>query len=297
MLTSFKFDHSVVNATMFLYLLLGVASFSVQLKTNKGRESQLRYQVNAWWLIFPVVTVSLFFYPLGPIFLTLLIGSLAIRELSMHFVGNSSSFKLICFISLVAIDICSINNPRLILVVLPFLIVIQLIYFSISKKENHLLFLMFLINCCGISFIIQLVDLSNSSSTNSAWLFYLFVLTALNDIGQFIAGKCFGKHQIASTISPNKTWQGLMGGIVVSIAVSVLLGYYMQLSSIINLMLLGIFLSIGGFAGDLLFSSAKRFLKIKDFSKLIPGHGGILDRVDSLVVTAPLLFLAMIFHI
>jgi len=125
---------------------------------------------------------------------------------------------------------------------------------------------------------------------NLAWLFYLFILTALNDIAQFISGKLFGRHRIAPTVSPNKTWQGLFGGIAISQIVSLALGRYLGLADAPTLSLYGLLLSCAGFAGDLLFSAAKRRLGIKDFSALIPGHGGILDRVDSLVLTAPLLY-------
>jgi len=87
----------------------------------------------------------------------------------------------------------------------------------------------------------------------------------------------------------------LLGGVVVSMLVSTGLGSYLHLGAPFYLLLMGILLSVGGFAGDLIFSAAKRYLKIKDFSELIPGHGGILDRVDSLVLTAPLLYLGLLF--
>lgn len=125
---------------------------------------------------------------------------------------------------------------------------------------------------------------------NLRWLFYLFVLTALNDIGQFVTGKLFGKHKIAPTLSPNKTWQGLAGGIAVSQVTSFLIGTYLSLAAAHTLVTYALLLSIAGFVGDLMFSAAKRSLAIKDFSALIPGHGGILDRADSLVLTAPLLY-------
>ena len=72
--------------------------------------------------------------------------------------------------------------------------------------------------------------------------------------------------------------------------VSALLGWYLQLAAVLQLLALGVLLSLAGFVGDMALSAAKRSLGIKDFSQLIPGHGGILDRVDSLVLTAPALY-------
>lgn len=124
-----------------------------------------------------------------------------------------------------------------------------------------------------------------------SWLLYLFALTAINDICQFVAGKRFGRHKIAPRSSPNKTWEGLLGGIVGSTVFSLILGLHLELGSALPLACLGFALAIIGFMGDLVFSNTKRQLGIKDFSQMIPGHGGILDRVDSLVLTAPALYL------
>ncbi len=143
----------------------------------------------------------------------------------------------------------------------------------------------------GLSCISLFPTLNLSPQTAQSWLFYLFALTAINDICQFVLGKLFGRHKIAPRSSPNKTWEGLLGGILGSSAFSVVLGLHLQLGSAAHLACLGFALAIIGFLGDLAFSNTKRRLGIKDFSQLIPGHGGILDRVDSLVLTAPALYL------
>lgn len=147
--------------------------------------------------------------------------------------------------------------------------------------------------CISVSFLPFYEQLPLPPAQRFGWLFYLYVLTTLNDVAQFISGTMFGRHHIAPGISPNKTWQGLAGGMAVTLLLSLSLGAYLGLAPAPWLATLALLLSLGGFAGDLLFSAAKRKLGIKDFSTLIPGHGGILDRVDSLVVTAPLLYLLL----
>lgn len=142
------------------------------------------------------------------------------------------------------------------------------------------------LSCTGLFPTLEL-----GTTAAQSWLFYLFALTAINDICQFVAGKRFGRHKIAPRSSPNKTWEGLLGGIAGSTVFSLILGLHLELGSALHLAGLGFALAIIGFMGDLVFSHTKRQLGIKDFSQLIPGHGGILDRVDSLVLTAPALYL------
>lgn len=293
MFPNFLAGNPTVGAMLMLYLLLAFASVGVG--RHSAPQSQLRKQVNAWWFIFPVVSLSLFLYPVGPLLMALLIVVLAVRELSLHYTGSRWRFLLSCLALVllqVGLQYVNVFDARL---VLPALLCLQALQFFIWRQRNQLLLMLFLLLCYGLSFMLNLLTLPFSNEVRLAWFFYLFVVTALNDIAQFVSGKIFGKQTIAPTISPNKTLQGLLGGVVVSMLVSTGLGSYLHLATPLYLLLMGILLSVGGFAGDLIFSAAKRYLKIKDFSELIPGHGGILDRVDSLVLTAPLLYLGLLF--
>lgn len=274
-----------------LYGVLAAASISVGLLTSRG--SPLRKQVNAWWLLFPVVSVSLFLYPVGLVLLTLLIAVLAERELVLHHTATRWKFRLFCAAFLLLQAAFALYGMVTAIEWLPSLVALQALHFWFRRQADQLLMLLFLLLCCGLSFVQRVLYLPLQPEVQLSWLFYLFVVTALNDIAQFISGKCFGKHRIAVRLSPNKTWQGLLGGVVISMLVSVLLGRYLQLAQTRQLLTLALLLALGGFMGDLLFSAAKRYLGIKDFSQLIPGHGGILDRVDSLVFTAPLLYFGL----
>ncbi|MFZ6757771.1 phosphatidate cytidylyltransferase [Undibacterium sp. Ji50W] len=293
MFPNFLAGNPTVGAMLMLYLLLAFASVGVG--RHSAPQSQLRKQVNAWWFIFPVVSLSLFLYPVGPLLMALLIVVLAVRELSLHYTGPRWRFLLSCLLLVllqVGLQYVNVFDASLIL---PALLCLQALQFFIWRQRNQLLLMLFLLLCYGLSFMLNLLTLPFSNEVRLAWFFYLFVVTALNDIAQFVSGKIFGKQTIAPTISPNKTLQGLLGGVVISMLVSTGLGSYLHLATPLYLLLMGILLSVGGFAGDLIFSAAKRYLKIKDFSELIPGHGGILDRVDSLVLTAPLLYLGLLF--
>ncbi len=121
-------------------------------------------------------------------------------------------------------------------------------------------------------------------------IMYLVLLTELNDIAQYFWGKCLGKHKITPQISPHKTWEGFIGGLITIIVFAIVLYRIITPFSLIDAILSGTIISIGGFIGDIIFSAIKRDLQIKDSGKLIPGQGGILDRFDSMIVVAPLFF-------
>lgn len=115
---------------------------------------------------------------------------------------------------------------------------------------------------------------------------YLVVMASITDTFAYFIGKFFGKHHLAPSISPKKTWEGSIAGTIFGVVIGTL--FYMYLvdgsKNIYLVILMSFLLSIIGQLGDLVFSAIKREYKIKDFSKLMPGHGGILDRVDSLIL-------------
>jgi phosphatidate cytidylyltransferase len=277
----------ILTSLAMLYLLLGMASLSVGWTLRARPQSQLRLQVNSWWLIFPVLTLSLLLHPAGSVLLVLVIGVLALREL-MPFGGPR--FASLAAIVQAAVIISTYLQPQAFDVLMPAVLAVQLLLYWRHRAPAMLAWLLWLTLCYSSSFLIRYDSLALEAHQRLAWLFYLYALTALNDVAQFISGTVFGRHRIAPGISPNKTWQGLAGGVTVTLLLSLLLGLYLHLADARHLALYAVLLSVGGFCGDMMFSAAKRAYGVKDFSQLIPGHGGILDRVDSLVVTAPLLY-------
>jgi phosphatidate cytidylyltransferase len=121
-------------------------------------------------------------------------------------------------------------------------------------------------------------------------LLFLIVATQFNDVAQFTTGKLFGRHPIVPKISPKKTIEGFVGGLVSTSLLSAVMGPYLTVMDWHWSMLSGSIIAISGFCGDITISAVKRDLGVKDASHLIPGHGGILDRVDSLTYAAPVFF-------
>lgn len=129
------------------------------------------------------------------------------------------------------------------------------------------------------------------------YLFFLLVAVEVNDVAAFVCGKLFGHRRLRSEISPNKTWGGSIGALVVSLILPWLLWFSFPHFSPLELILTGLIVGIGGQLGDLSMSVIKRDVGVKDMGTLIQGHGGILDRIDSLIYTAPLFFhMARYFH-
>ncbi|MDL2317172.1 phosphatidate cytidylyltransferase [Desulfovibrio sp. OttesenSCG-928-A18] len=121
-------------------------------------------------------------------------------------------------------------------------------------------------------------------------LFFLFFTTQLNDVAQFTWGRRFGKRPILPLVSPKKTWEGFWGGIGTTLLLCLLLGPVFTPLRGWALVLVGLVIGVFGFVGDVVMSAVKRDIGVKDSGTLLPGHGGILDRLDSLTFTAPLYF-------
>ncbi|MBQ0105023.1 MAG: phosphatidate cytidylyltransferase [Armatimonadetes bacterium] len=123
----------------------------------------------------------------------------------------------------------------------------------------------------------------------SALVMFCIICTSATDTFAFFIGKKFGKHKIAPKSSPNKTWEGSVGGWLGCVIFGTLWGYVSGLP-LVHTIIMSIVCGVISQLGDLTESSIKREIGIKDFSNLIPGHGGILDRIDSLLFTAPFVY-------
>jgi len=121
-------------------------------------------------------------------------------------------------------------------------------------------------------------------------LVYILILSLMCDFFQAIFGQTIGKHKILPKISPNKTWEGLIGGTLLTGVLSYSMGIYLTPYGASELFILGCCLGLCCFGADVTISSIKRWIGVKDTGKLLPGHGGLMDRFDSILLSAPVLF-------
>jgi phosphatidate cytidylyltransferase len=141
-----------------------------------------------------------------------------------------------------------------------------------------------------IGWMLGHVSFLANSNHAYGYLLYLIFAVELNDVAAFTCGKLFGRHPLRSNISPKKTWEGSIGALAVSLALPWLMRFSFPHFSTLELVLTGLIVGIAGQLGDLSISVIKRDLGIKDMGVVLEGHGGILDRVDSLIYVAPLFF-------
>ena len=142
----------------------------------------------------------------------------------------------------------------------------------------------------SLSHMAYLLVLPGSTPTvagGAGLVLYLVLLTELNDMAQFGWGKLFGRRRMLRRVSPGKTWAGFFGGFFTTLAAAFLAAPYLTPLRPQHAVLVGCIIGLGGFFGDVTISALKRDVGTKDSGSLLPGHGGILDRVDSLTFTAP----------
>ena len=135
------------------------------------------------------------------------------------------------------------------------------------------------------------------NTTPGEWLvIFVSACTFMSDTGALFVGKALGRHKLAPNISPGKTWEGSIGGVLTSLLTGIGLGVWLHLP-LVHALGLAAMCAVFGQIGDLCESALKRDLNVKDFGTVLPGHGGVLDRIDSLLFSAPLAYYYVLFFL
>ena len=156
------------------------------------------------------------------------------------------------------------------------------------KRSTSAVFITFYLAVLG-GFILLLANHENGATR----IFALVALIACNDTFAYIAGVLIGKHKLAPSISPKKSWEGLIGGAIAAVIGGAVIFHYLFETTWYVGALIGLMTVVTATCGDLIESAIKRDLAIKDMSNFLPGHGGIMDRLDSALFTAPAVWFAI----
>ena len=294
----------LVYVFIFIYSVLVITTVAFKIadlnkKTEFSRELLVRN--SSWWHMAIVITFIVIAPPIIGTILLAMVSFVALREMlsiGVFRASDRSALFAAYFALPVQYYLCYINSLTLALIWIPIVmfIVLPLLLVIRGKTERigrsmSLIPAILILTVFMISHLVLLygLDFPDSPAGSGGLIIYLILLTEFNDVFQFTWGKIFGKHKIIPKISPNKTWEGFIGGVLSTIGLAYLMKF---LTPFLwwQALVLGLIIGVMGFVGDILISAIKRDLKLKDTSDLIPGHGGAMDRLDSLAITAPIYY-------
>lgn len=205
-----------------------------------------------------------------------------------------------CIGSLIVVGALSLGNVNYFMGALV-LYVIFLILFSVLgyKKLRFSDIAIMMFATIYISCFLRYVSMVRSLENGLYYVFLIFICAWMDDTGAYFIGKLFGKHKLAPDISPKKTVEGSVGGILFAIIGCLILGAVAQFgfqmqANYLLLVVIGLLGSCLGQLGDLVASLMKRECGVKDFGHIMPGHGGLLDRFDSVILIAPFVYYAVL---
>ena len=161
--------------------------------------------------------------------------------------------------------------------------------FVMSVSQIHWGLMAFVFGLSHMAYLLSMPAIGHTQVNGRTLLLFLVFVTEMSDVLQYVWGKLLGKRKVLPTISPKKTWEGLVGGILTTMLLSLAIRFLTPFSWWETLVV-ALLISVVGFFGGAVMSAVKRDLGVKDFGALIPGHGGVLDRVDSLCYAAPVFF-------
>jgi phosphatidate cytidylyltransferase len=285
-----------------LILSSGVAAI-LTLRRPDQDHSELNQRIQSWWVMVTVFTLALVLNRTVSILFFALLSFLALREY-LSLIPTRLADRRVLLWAYLAIVVqyfwIYIGWYGMFLIFIPIYMFLFLPMQMVLTGDTkgflnaigtlHWGLMLTVYTISHLPYLLQLPPVVNPHGGGAGLLVYLLLLTALNDIAQYCCGKGFGRHKAVPTVSPGKTVEGLLGGMAVTTGVAIALAPYLTPFSLIHATVLGLLLSLTGFIGDVTISALKRDLGIKDSGTLLPGHGGILDRIDSLTYTAPLFF-------
>lgn len=170
------------------------------------------------------------------------------------------------------------------------IILLAALLFPFIEKRQPAIIGTTLLNLCLITFPFVVLTYLPGSADSRFTLLAFFILLWANDTFAYLVGRQFGKRKLWERLSPKKTWEGFLGGLILTLLFSLFLSPYCGWPRTHG-MVIAVLISSAGTAGDLLESSFKRRAGVKDSGTILPGHGGLLDRFDGVMLSAPLVFI------
>ena len=289
-------------AVIFALLLIATVVNGLLVWRRPGKDwRELTLRIRTWWVIIVLFSLAI----LSPHWLALtffaLVSFMALKEfLTLAPSRQTDRMPLLWMFIAIPINywLIGINWYGMFVVFIPvyaflFLPVRMVIAgdtqgFLRFVSQHHWSLMTTVFAFSHVAFLLVLPD--DGKQTCALLVLFLVGLTEFNDIAQYLWGKSIGRIKVMPKVSPNKTLAGLVGGVVTTTLMAAVLGPVMTPLNLPLSLLAGFIIGLSGFCGDVVMSAIKRDIGVKDSGTLLPGHGGILDRLDSLIFTAPVFF-------
>lgn len=303
------FSSLTANAAAFLagiFALLLSASLVVFILKRRSPQrdyAELAARVNSWWVMAGVFAAAMALSPTLSLIFLGLVSFLALKEY-LSLIPTRRADRRVLFWAYLAIPLqfwwvatgwygmFIIFIPVYLFLLLPLRMVVigETAGFLHAAGSLHWGLMLTVFNLSHMAYLLVLPQATNPAGGGAGLVLFLMFLTQFNDVMQYVWGKTLGRHKIIPRVSPKKTWEGFLGGVATTTVLAWLLAPLLTPLTGWQAPVAGLIIGLAGFVGDVNISALKRDLGVKDSGSLIPGHGGILDRVDSLTFTAPLFF-------
>lgn len=296
--------HIALIALWSVLALASVAVFTISRLTPQKDHTELKRRTMSWWVMIAIFTIVQTAGTGAGIFFLALISFLALKEY-FSMIPTRRADRRVLFLAYLAIPLqytwaamewygmFIIFIPVYMFLVIGFRLAVaqQTEGFLKSAATLHWGLMTCVFSLSHAAFLLTLPDLDTRGGVGGAGLmFYLIALTQFNDVAQYVWGRTLGNKKILPIVSPKKTWAGFIGGVVSTMLAAIVIAPWLTPFDTMHALVTGLIIAAFGFVGDVSISAVKRDIGVKDFGTLIPGHGGILDRIDSLTFTAPLFF-------
>jgi len=262
----------------------------------------LNARINAWWVMAALIGIAFCFGDIGVVVLFYCVSFYALREFITLTPTRRSDYPALAAAFYIALPVqyiliaigwyglFAIFIPVYVFLLLPILASLEgdtTRYLERAAKVQW--GLMIAVYCISAVPALLTLNIESFEGQNLQLIAWLLVVVQLSDVAQYVCGKLFGKRKIAPKLSPSKTLEGFVGGVLIASAVGALL-FWITPFTFWQAALLALIVNLLGFAGGLVMSAIKRDRGVKDWGQMIEGHGGMLDRLDSVCFAAPIFF-------
>lgn len=300
-----RMDHALLLAVAGVLALLVIATIVGQVlkwtKPPSAMIENLNQRINAWWIMCVVFGLTLVTGPIGSLLLFGLLSILALREyvtlIQTRRADRPTLFWAFFAFTPLQYFLLGIKWTGFFIVIpvyaflfIPAMMALAGDTTSFLERAAKIQWgLMICVYCLSYAPALLTLDIHGGYGPDAKLLLFLVIVCQLSDVLQYVYGKLLGKRQIAPNVSPSKTWEGFVGGALTATAIGAGMWWLTPFSPGVAAAI-AFMITLLGFAGGLVMSAIKRDRGVKDFGNIIQGHGGILDRIDSVIFAAPVFF-------